>query len=346
MKKSILEQEILEQPAAIARLIDAEKEDIRKLAALIRGKFNYVLIAARGTSDNAARYAQYLFQIVNRIPVALATPSVFSLYQQAPKLDGALVIAISQSGQSPDIISVVAEAHRQGRPTIAVTNDNNSPLAYAADAVIDLHAGKENAVAATKTYTTSLTAMALLSYALSADALMLESIHKLPAWVEDTLTLNLPLIFRMDRYRYMTHGEVIGRGYNYCTAFEIALKVKELTGVTTVPYSSADFLHGPIATLKTGYPVLAIAHQGVMYKDMLELIEKAKSLGAELLCISDSEAIHKLANLALPVPQGVPEWLSPIVNVLPGQILGWQMALSRGLDPDAPKGLSKVTETI
>lgn len=346
MQESALQQEIMEQPAAIQRLIDAEKGTILPLAARIKDKFKYVLIAARGTSDNAARYAQYLFQIVNHIPVGLSTPSVFSMYRQPPNLDGALVLAISQSGQSPDIISVLAEARRQGRPTIAVTNDTASPLAQTADAVIDLCAGPERAVAATKTYTNSLTAMALLSYGLHSDASMLTAIQNLPAWVERTLALTLPLMGRMERYRFMTHGEVIGRGYNYCTAFEIALKIKELTGVTTEPYSSADFLHGPIATLKVGYPVLAIAHPGVMFADMLELIQKAKCLGAELVLISDNRQVCDLANLALPIPEGVPEWLSPIVNVLPGQIMGWQMALSRGLNPDAPKGLSKVTETL
>ncbi|MFZ3070652.1 MAG: SIS domain-containing protein [Anaerolineaceae bacterium] len=343
---SFLEQEIMEQPAAIQRLIDAEQASIIPTVAELMGKFNYVLIAARGTSDNAARYAQYLFQIVNHIPVALATPSVFSMYQQPPKLDGALAIGISQSGQSPDIVSVLTEARKQGRPTIAVTNEVHSPLAQTADVIIPLQAGTELAVAATKTYTTSLTAMALLSYGMSGDAAMLAAIRQLPVWVEQTLALNLPLVGRMERFRFMEHGAVIGRGYNYATAFEIALKVKELTGVTTVPYSSADFLHGPVASVKPGYPVLAIAHQGVMFTDTLELIEKADGLGAELVVISDSPKARALADLALPIPEGIPEWLSPVVDVLPGQILGWQMAVSRGLNPDKPKGLSKVTETL
>jgi len=343
---SNLENEILEQPAAMQQLIENEFEHIKSLSAQLAGKFQYILIAARGTSDNAARYAQYLFQIVNKIPVMLATPSVFSLYKQTPNLEGALVIAISQSGQSPDIVSVVTAAHRQSRPTIAITNDPTSPLAKAADHTIQLSAGIEKAVAATKTYTTSLGTIAMLSTAFYQDQAMAAAVVNLPTWIQKTLDLNLNAVSRMERYRFMEYGVVIGRGYNYATAFEIALKVKELTGVTTVPYSSADFLHGPIATLKSGYPVISITHSGVMYPDMMDINKRVKSLGADLLIISDSQDARYLGNMALPIPEEIPEWLSPIVNVLPGQILGWQIALAKGLNPDEPKGLSKVTETL
>lgn len=343
---SNLEREIFEQPVAIQNLISNEFDHIKSLASLLQGKFQYILIAARGTSDNAARYAQYLFQIVNKIPVMLATPSVFSLYKSSPNLEGALVIAVSQSGQSPDIVSVLTAAHHQNRPTIAITNDPSSPLAQAADFTIPLHAGIEKAVAATKTYTSSLAAIALLSTALNQDQTMAAAALNLPLWIQNTLDLNLSAVSRMERYRFMEYGVVVGRGYNYATAFEIALKVKELTGVTTVPYSSADFLHGPIATLKSGYPVISITHTGMMYSDMMDLNIKIKNLSADLLVISDSQEARNLGNLALPIPEGVPEWLSPIVNVLPGQILGWQVAIAKSLNPDEPKGLSKVTETL
>lgn len=346
MSQSLLENEILEQPAALSNLINEESVHALTLAQILRGSFNYIMIAARGTSDNAARYAQYLFQMANRIPVALATPSVFSVYKKQPDLSGALVLAISQSGMSPDILSVVEEGKRQGRPSVAITNDLESPLAQIADDVIPLHAGPERAVAATKTYTTSLAAMALLSYGFADDPDMLKAVEKLPGWVESTLVKVLPLTERMERYRFMDRGVVIGRGYNYCTAFEIALKVKELTGVTTVPYSSADFLHGPVATVHDGYPVLAIAHSGEVQQDMLELLQKVRGLGAEVIVISDVEEAREFGHLSFAIPEGVPEWLSPVVNVLPGQILGWQLAIYKGLDPDRPKGLSKVTETV
>jgi glucosamine--fructose-6-phosphate aminotransferase (isomerizing) len=343
---SILEQEIREQPEVLRRLIQTSADQAQAIMDAVRGKFNYILIAARGSSDNAARYAQYLFQIVNEVPVALATPSVFSLYHKALKLEGALILGISQSGQSPDIVSVLEEARRQGRPSVAVTNDPNSPLAQAAQFDLDLQTGQEKAVAATKTYTASLVAMALLSNALEKDKAAFAEIQRLPAQVQEAVEQTMQQTIRMERYRYMQHGAVIGRGYNYSTAFEVALKIKELTGITTVPYSSADFLHGPVASLTAGYPVFAIAPQGVMAGDMAAIIAKAKAAVAELVVISDLQELLSQAQLPLPIPQGVPEWLSPIVSVIPGQILAWQMALSRGLDPDKPKNLSKVTETL
>jgi glutamine---fructose-6-phosphate transaminase (isomerizing) len=156
MKNSILYSEICEQPAVISELLQQERQNVSQIARAIAGKFDYVVIAARGTSDNAARYAQYLFGAHNSLQVALATPSLFSIYKTPPNLDHALVIAVSQSGQSPDIVSVITEAARQGRPTIAITNDSASPLSAAAGHVIPLHAAQEKAVAATKTYTSSL----------------------------------------------------------------------------------------------------------------------------------------------------------------------------------------------
>lgn len=345
MSESILFQEICEQPQAIERLIEAESEHVRKLGAKLKGHFKYALLAARGTSDNAARYAQYLFQIYNKLPVALATPSVFSVYQSPPILDEALVVAISQSGMSPDIIAVIEEARRQNRPTLAITNDPQSPLAKVAEDVIPLHVGPERAVAATKTYTGSLVALALLSCGLLEDCDMLDKVKRLPGLMEEALKGLLPLVGRMERYRYMEHCAVIGRGYNYSTAFEISLKIKELTGIAAEPYSSADFLHGPIATVHRSFPVLVVAPHGMVFEDMVEIIQKVKERGAELLTVSDDEEINNLAQFPMPIPGGIPEWLSPIVAVLPGQLMGWQLALQKGLDPDKPRGLSKVTET-
>jgi len=200
-------------------------------------------------------------------------------------------------------------------------------------------------VAATKTYTSSLAAVALLSAVFSNNKRLLSELSALPEQVETTLALSLARVQRMERYRFLQHGAVIGRGYNYCTAFEIALKLKELTGVTTVPYSSADFLHGPVASLHKGYPLIAIAPSGKMYRDTAALIRKSKDLGAELVVIADREEALGMAQLGLPIPAGIPEWLSPIPAVIPGQVLAWQMALARGLDPDHPRGLSKITET-
>lgn len=344
-KKLHLEQEILEQPKIIDHLIQKEQDHIAAIVEKIKGKFNYILIAARGTSDNAARYAQYLFQIHNEIPVALATPSVFSLYEKRPNLEGALVLAISQSGMSPDILAVLKEGKSQGRPTLAVTNNPESPLAEIADNVIHLRAGIEKAVAATKTYTSSLVAMALLSLNLGQDRSMLEILKKVPNWSRMTLDTALSQTKEMEKYHNLVHGVVIGRGFNYCTAFEIALKIKELTGITTVPYSSADFLHGPVASVHEGYPALVIAHHGKVFQDIKQVLERVNSLGADTLLISDDNELCSQKGFSIQTPAGIPEWISPVINVIPGQVLGWQIAEYKGMDPDHPRGLKKVTKT-
>ena len=343
---SILEKEILQQPEVIKRLLEMETNHVADLVKRLIGRFDYIMIAARGTSDNAARYAQYLFGARNRIPVGLATPSLFTLYKSPPSLNGALVIAISQSGQSPDIIEVIAEGKRQGRPTLAIVNHHDSPLANLADHVILLHAETEQAVAATKTYIASLAAMALLSTALMNDQQAYSELCKIPDWIEHTFDLVAPTLNRVERYRYMTHCAVIGRGYNYSTAFEIALKIKELTQTIAEPYSSADFRHGPIAMVRNGFPVVLVAPLGYVHSDLQDLVQELRSLDSELLIISDDQYLLNHAHFSLPIPAGIPEWLSPLVTVIPGQLFSLRLAISKGLDPNQPEGLTKVTKTL
>lgn len=345
MAASILEQEIHEQPDVIRTLLETERTPAEKIASELRGRFKYVVIAARGTSDNAARYAQYLFGAHNQLQVALATPSLFTLYNSPPDLSEALVIGVSQSGQSPDIVAVLAEARRQGRPTLSITNDISSRLAKASDYVIPLHAAPERAVAATKSYTSSLAAMALLSALLENNPDHLRELQKIPEMMERTFLSVQDRIEHVERYRYIEHCAVLGRGYNYSTAFEVALKIKELTSVVAEPYSSADFRHGPIATVTRGFPVILIAPRGAISEDMNELIQRLRSRQGELLIISDEQELLAQANLALPVPEGLPEWLTPLVSVLPGQLFAYRLTLEKHLNPDQPEGLTKVTET-
>lgn len=346
MSVSILESEIMEQPEVMRRLLAQEGEHIAHLAGELRGGFDYVMIAARGTSDNAARYAQYLFGAHNRLPVALATPSLFTLYAQPPLVPGALVIGISQSGQSPDIVAVLDEAMRQGRPTLAITNDAASPLAQAADHVIPLHCGLERAVAASKTYTASLAALTLFSAVLEGNQERIAQIGALPERMQQALRELAPALARVERYRYMDRCAVIGRGYNYSTAFEVALKIKELTHVVAEPYSSADFRHGPIGMVRDGFPVLMVAPSGAVSDDLRALAGSLRQIHAELLVISDDTQLLEMAHLAMPLPPGLVEWLSPLVSVMPGQLFAMQLARVRGLDPDHPLGLTKVTETL
>ena len=341
----ILIKEITEQPNIIQNLLDTEFSNIKGVAKTIEGKFDNMLIAARGTSDNAARYAKYILGAFNQIPVGLATPSLYTVYKKPPKLTNTIVVGISQSGQSPDIISVLENAKNQGQPTLCITNKPDSPLGKMADFVLPLNCGEELAVAATKSYTTSLTTLAMLSIALANDSEREKALRSLPPILEKTIDSAKKVISNTCRYRYIEHCVVIGRGFNYATAFEVALKIKELTRVVSVPYSSADFKHGPIAAVQPGFPVVLMAPSGQMHDQMVEFSNKMHELDAELVSISNDDNIIEKSNLGFRIPDGIDEWISPIACVIPGQLFARQLAFEKGRNIDHPVGLSKVTET-
>jgi len=304
----LMASEIAEQPAIVAGLLRAERDHVQEIAAALRARWEeiaFVSIAARGTSDNAARYAQYLFGALTGRAVALATPALFTLYETPPDLRRALTIGISQSGASPDIVAVLTEARRQGAPTLAITNDPDSPLAGAAEFVLPIHAGIERSVAATKTY------MAAIAPTIAA-----------------TTRLDAAIARGAERYRDIGQLVTGGRGYCYGTAFEAALKLKETCYLLAEPYSPPDFIHGPVAIIEPGYPALLIAPSGATFADMLAFAGILRERGADLLIVSDRDEILALAD-----------------TPLPGQLLALSLARLRGYDPDRPRGLSKVTLT-
>ncbi len=344
---SHVETEIREQPEALTRLIAGGRARAEEIAGLVRARApRYVVIAARGSSDNAARYAQYLFGAHNRLPVSLATPSLYTIYGSGPSLEGALVIGVSQSGRSPDIVAVLEAARRDGSLAVAITNDPGSPLAQAADQVLPLSAGVERAVAATKTYSTSLGALAMLSTALDGDAARFRELERVPELVQAAIDANASRQDQVARYRYAEQFVVVGRGFNYSTAFEVALKMKETSYVVAEPYSPADLLHGPVAMIDRGFPALVIAPSGRVLADLQSFVGTLEERHAEIVAISDDESLRARARVGLPLPSGVPEWISPIVAIVPGQLWAVALATTRGLDPDRPRGLSKVTETL
>lgn len=343
-----LRDEICEQPAILGNLLERQMPAVHRIAAALRqhADINYVLLAARGTSDNAGLYAKYLWGAFNKLPTALATPSLFSMYDQPPVLKGSLVVGISQSGQSPDIVSVLAEARRQGRPTLAITNLPDSPLGQAADYVIDIQAGVEAAVAATKTYTAELLAIAMLSVALRPESNRAEALTFVPQWVRQVLQGEEQISRVAPRYRFMHQCVVLGRGYNYSTAFEWSLKLKELSYVLAEPYSSADFLHGPIAMVERGFPVMAVAPGGGVFKSMLELLTRLRNEQlAEMMVISDQPQALELAHSPIPLPADIPEWLTPLVSIIPAQLFAYHLTREKGFDTEAPRSIHKVTET-
>src|SRR5438045_4217058 len=228
---SWVEAELREQPAALERFLAAETAQATEIVrGLVRDDVSYLLIVSRGSSSNVARYLQYLFGTVNRLTVAFATPSLYTVYEAPPKLGPAAVIGISQSGASPDVVAVLDEAKRQGRPTLAITNNSRSPLAETADWVLPLHAGEERAVAATKTYLNSIAAVALLSTIALGDKERLQALRAAPFAVEKQIESTLGVAGRFDPYTDVESGTVVTRGVNYGTAFELALKIRELSG--------------------------------------------------------------------------------------------------------------------
>jgi glucosamine--fructose-6-phosphate aminotransferase (isomerizing) len=342
-----LHSEIFEQPERLASLLDQQKQTVLEIASAIQShNVQYAFLAARGTSDNAGRYANYLWGAHNGIPLALATPSLFTYYQSPPRLQGALVIGVSQSGQSPDIVSVLEEGRKQECLTLAITNEPDSPLAQAADLVLDIQAGEEKAVAATKTYTAELMAIAMISAALSNAEEHWKELASVSKWADQTLGLDKEIAQMAQRYRYMSQCVVLGRGFNYATAFEWALKLKELTYVIAEPYSSADFQHGPIAMVEGGFPVLAVAPRGKVQESMQDMLTRLrKQKHAELVVISDDEDVLGLAQSPIQLPPQIPEWLTPLVSIIPAQLFACHLTEVKGYDTETPRSITKVTET-
>jgi glucosamine--fructose-6-phosphate aminotransferase (isomerizing) len=342
-----LRSEIFEQPERLASLLDNQKQTVTEIARAIQSRnVQYAFLAARGTSDNAGRYANYLWGAHNRIPLALATPSLFTYYQSPPRLRNALVVGVSQSGQSPDIVSVLEEGRRQDCLTLAITNIPESPLAKAADFVLDIQAGPEKAVAATKTYTTELMAIAMLSAALANSDEQWRQLASVPEWARYVLKLDEDIAQMTQRYRYMNQCVVLGRGFNYATAYEWALKLKELTYIIAEPYSSADFQHGPIAMVEGGFPVMAVAPRGKVHESMRDMLTRLRrDKNAELVLISDDADSLALAQSPIQLPPQIPEWLTPLVGIIPAQLFACHLTTVKGYDTEKPRNITKVTET-
>lgn len=343
---SHLHEEIHAQPDILRHLLDQQSEHIAQVAAHIRDyQPRFVVIAARGTSDNAARYAKYLFEIQLGLPVSLAAPSVNTLYQAQPKMDNTLVIGISQSGQSADVRQVLADAKASNALTLAITNYDDSPLAQTADHHINLCAGEEKSVAATKTYTTELTVLASLIHNIARNEAALARLQRIPDDVATALSHAHALEPWVKHYSYVERIAVIGRGYNYATAFEISLKIKELCYIVGEEYSEADFRHGPIAIVAPRFPIITIAPQGKPLTLMLDLLDKLKTKQASCIVFSDNPDVLQQFEHSIMLPSNVPEWLMPICAIIPGQLFAYHLAIAKGYDIDNPRGLNKVTIT-
>jgi glucosamine--fructose-6-phosphate aminotransferase (isomerizing) len=339
-----MRSELGEGPDIVERLLGGAVGQIEEVARAVRGRqIDLAVIAARGTSDHAALYAQYILGARNGLLVAAAAPSLVSLYGAPPQLRNALVLGISQSGRSPDVVAVLAESRRQGALTVAITNDKTSELAAAAEHIVELDAGEERAVAATKTYLAEIAVLAMLSAALSGDQASRDELGAIPAALRAALLQEDVVAPLAVSWARENRCAVLARGFHYATAREWALKLKELAYVLADPYSAADFQHGPIALVGEGFPVLAVATKGPALEGMTELLARLRDARARLLILSDAELGDLGDVVAIP---SVPEWLSPLVAILPAQLFAYHLARARGLDTENPRNLSKVTLTL
>ena len=349
---SKMKQEIREQPGALERTLNDGLREVRNLRRdLERNPPRLVLLVARGTSDNACQFGRYLIEIATGIPAALAAPSVTTLYHAPLKLEGVLVVAISQSGESTDTNVVLEEARRAGARTLGITNESSSALARLADYRILVRAGREKSVAATKTYTGQLMALYMLAWALGAK-IRLEDVQRLPARAEAALQIEDEIATRAERYRFMDHAMVIGRGLNYSNAFEFALKMMETCYVVAERFSSADLLHGPIAMVGASFPAFVFAPPGVTWPATNELLTRLNGLKAESLVITD-RSNREAPKSAIRIPVGLAhrgglpvDAFTPIPYIIPAQLFAASLAEVKGLNPDMPRGLSKVTQTL
>lgn len=343
---SLMLDEIYEQPQAIAAAIEQEHRNIAALVGdILDREVRTVVIAARGTSDHAATYAKYLLEIVVGVPVALAAPSVTTLYDASVNFSGCLVLGISQSGQATDVVQTLSAARATGALTACITNVSGSPLCDVSDHALLCHAGEEKAVAATKTYTTALALIAQLAGQWANRQSLLEGLRNIPDQMRSVLALEEPIAQAVERYRYIQECAVMARGINQATALETALKMTETSYLVAKPYSGADFLHGPIAMVSEGFPCFLFAPDGRAYPFMLELALKLKEREAEMVIFAHSPEILELAVRPLQVPVSVDELLSPLLYIVPGQLWACHLARARGQNPDKPRGLAKVTLT-
>jgi glutamine---fructose-6-phosphate transaminase (isomerizing) len=340
--------EIREQPAALERTLAAGRKPIEELRTLLdKNRPRLILLAARGTSDNAAQFGRYLLEITTGIPVSLAAPSIFTLYKAPFQFDGVLVIALSQSGESTDTNLVLERAREQGARTIGVTNEASSTLARIAEHPFLVHAGREQSVAATKTYTGQLMMLYLLAYALGGN-ISLDDLARLPEWASQALSLETQIARDAERYRFMEHAVVVGRGLNYANAFEFALKLMETCYVIAERFSSADLLHGPIAMVEASFPAFLFTPPGVTWPGMREMLEKLGQLKAHTLLITDQSnpEAQALSKHTIALPMALDEIFTPIPYIIPAQLFAARLALEKGLNPDQPRTISKVTRTM
>ena len=339
-------QEIAEQPAALEKTIKEERARIQRLGESLRGRdLDLIVLVARGSSDNAALFGRYLLEITTGIPVSLSAPSVHTLYQAKLNLKRALVIGVSQSGEGEDINFVLQNARQSGAFTIGITNERMSSMTKLVDETLMMHGGRERSVAATKTFTGQMMLFYMLATSLRQNGSAIEY-DRIPEFASRVMEQKPAIVELVQRYVFMENCVVVGRGLAYANAYEFALKLMETCYVVAERFSSADFLHGPVAMIERHFPVILFAPPGVMLAGTKDLIERLRELSADTLVITgDLEAAAKCSRSII-LPREIDEFLAPIPYIIPAQLFAAILAEAKGLDPDKPRSLSKVTRTL
>lgn len=339
--------EIREQPRALERTLAEELRRLPRFQRALQNRPRLIVLVARGTSDNAALFGRYLLEITTGIPVSLAAPSISTLYEASLDYRDALVVAISQSGESTDTNFVLERARAAGAVTVGITNEKGSTLARLAEHTFLVRAGKERSVAATKTFTGQVLIFYLIACALGAK-IRSEDLERIPEAAQEALSIEPAVAALAERYRFMRHAVVVGRGLNYANAFEFALKMMETCYVVAERFSSADFLHGPIAMAEQSFPVFAFAPAGVTWPSMRETLQKLQAVHAEILAITDpsNREIDPFATRMIRLPKRLKEIMTPIPYIIPAQLFAAHLAAQKGLNPDQPRTLNKVTLTL
>lgn len=337
-------QEIAEQPAVLERTINGERQKVERLGAFLREReIDLIVLVARGSSDNASLFGRYLLEVTTGIPVSLSAPSVVTLYGAKINLSRALVVGVSQSGEGTDINAVLQSAKDSGAFTLGITNEADSSMAKIADETLLIHAGRERSVAATKTYTGQMLHFYLLASILGDRKIDFE---RIPEYTQQALSLTPQVETLVERYVFMENCVVVGRGMNYGNSYELALKLMETCYVVAERFSSADFFHGPLAIVERRFPVIMFAPSGVTKKSSVDLLNNLRDLHADCLAITNDAEIAAMSPKGLVLPAGIDEFLTPIPFIVPAQLFAAYLSAAKGLDPDAPRSLSKVTKTV
>jgi glucosamine--fructose-6-phosphate aminotransferase (isomerizing) len=341
---SLMLQEISEQPEVLERTIATEREKLVKIGDFLRQKdIDLIVLVARGSSDNASLFGRYLLEVTTGIPVSLAAPSVYTLYNAKMRLKRAVVVGVSQSGEGDDIKHVLESAKGNGAFTLAITNESESTMAKIADETLLIHAGREKSVAATKTYTGQMLHFYMLASVIGDKRI---DYDKIPDLTSKALELKVQVEEMVQRYAFMENCVVVGRGMNYGNSYELALKLMETCYVIAERFSSADFFHGPLAVVERRFPVILFAPSGVTKKSNVDLLHRLNELNADSLSITNDDEVAGLSSRSIRMSAELDEFLSPIPFIIPAQLFAAYLAEAKGLDPDAPRSLAKVTKTL